>query len=57
MPSADGHDGILTPTDSDVNSPELDIPEARDGFFGYPEEKTQHHVCHVFLTDDLSLIP
>ncbi|KAJ7464694.1 hypothetical protein B0H11DRAFT_2050761 [Mycena galericulata] len=37
-------DGIDTSTDTHVNSPGLDIPEARDGFFGYPEEKTQLHI-------------
>ncbi|KAJ7078611.1 hypothetical protein B0H15DRAFT_860299 [Mycena belliarum] len=44
MPGADSPDGVATPTDAHVNSPGLSIPEARDGFFGYPEEKSQQHI-------------
>ncbi|KAJ7160135.1 hypothetical protein C8R46DRAFT_1177863 [Mycena filopes] len=44
MSNADGPDVIVTPTETHVNTPELDIPETRDGFFGYPEEKTQQHI-------------
>ncbi|KAJ6579423.1 hypothetical protein B0H10DRAFT_1835530 [Mycena sp. CBHHK59/15] len=44
MASTDAHDGPDTPTETHVNTPELTIPAARDGFFGYPEEKTQLHI-------------
>ncbi|KAJ7913565.1 hypothetical protein B0H13DRAFT_491918 [Mycena leptocephala] len=44
MSNADGQDGILTPTANHSNTPDLDIPVPRDGFFGYPEEKTQQHI-------------
>ncbi|KAJ6504695.1 hypothetical protein C8R47DRAFT_1103278 [Mycena vitilis] len=39
MSDHDGRDSVFTPTESHS----LDIPVARDGFFGYPEEKTQQH--------------
>jgi hypothetical protein len=35
-------DKELTPPPDNTD---LQIPESRDGFFGYPEEKTIHHVC------------
>ncbi|KAJ7016880.1 hypothetical protein C8F04DRAFT_1158918 [Mycena alexandri] len=38
MSNADGRDAIASPTETHVNTPELDIPEARD------EEKTQQHI-------------
>ncbi|KAJ7274151.1 hypothetical protein C8J57DRAFT_1314792 [Mycena rebaudengoi] len=37
-------DSSVTPPVTGVPSPVLSIPEARDGFFGYPEEKTQQHI-------------
>ncbi|KAJ7845375.1 hypothetical protein B0H14DRAFT_3109050 [Mycena olivaceomarginata] len=44
MSNPDGHDGIHTPTENHSSTPGLDIPEARDGFYGYSEEKTQQHI-------------
>ncbi|KAF8215012.1 hypothetical protein K438DRAFT_1800601 [Mycena galopus ATCC 62051] len=47
MPAMSNVDGVSTPTDGvftpteNHSTPGLDIPEARDGFYGYSEEKTQ----------------
>lgn len=37
-------DGVLTPKETHSSTPELDIPVARDGFFGYSEEKSQQQI-------------
>jgi hypothetical protein len=49
--NSDARDSSVTPPVTGVPSPVLSIPEARDGFFGYPEEKTQQHVCLPFLLE------
>jgi hypothetical protein len=41
-------DRVLTPG-NDESTPGLDIPEARDGFYGYSEEKTQQHVRRFLM--------
>ncbi|KAF7348221.1 A-deaminase domain-containing protein [Mycena sanguinolenta] len=50
MSNANGQDGVFTPagihtpTENHSNTPGLDIPAARDGFYGYSEEKTQRQI-------------
>lgn len=54
-PGVDQHDhqiAIMTPSMETPKSPGVDengnglqIPEPRDGFFGYTEEKSYKHVC------------
>ncbi|KAF8627482.1 hypothetical protein AX17_006294 [Amanita inopinata Kibby_2008] len=40
-----------SPIQSTENIPELTIPEARDGFFGYTEEKCYQHIGEKYLAN------
>ena len=41
---------------SGSESPNLHIPEGRDGFFGYQDERTLHHVSEVELIGPLTFL-
>lgn len=53
MSTSDGDDETLRPSvsressfnDVQEDSSGLRIPQAKDGFFGYTDEKNLHHVC------------
>lgn len=55
MPPTEIGPSELTPSPS-VEGSGLDIPEARDGFFGYPEEKTLQHVRFELRDGEIVII-
>lgn len=42
---------VDSPSNEDQHTPGLRIPETRDGFFGYNEEKNLQHVCGNVLME------